>query len=246
MKRKLNGINITYRYHKGKNQKTVLLLHGWGGNLNSFRFLENFLLENDFSVLALDFPGFGGSDEPKENFVIEDYYKIVDELLTLEKIEKVSIVAHSFGGRVALLLASQCLEKIDKLVLCDIAGIKPKFSFFRWVKIKRYKILKKLKEKGIIKRELLEYGSDDYKAMPKGLKNVFNNIINTDLTYTLKNINAPTLIIWGKDDKETPFYMAKKINKNIKGSAIITFEGGHFCYLTESKRFSLIVQNFLK
>lgn len=245
MKRKLNGIDITYRYSRGSDA-TILLLHGWGGNLNSFRSLENYLKSENFSVICIDFPGFGGSEMPVETWTIFDYYKVVSELLKVENIKSVSIVAHSFGGRVALLLASHEPEKVEKLVLVDSAGLVPKFSLTKSIKILNYKICKRLKKIGIIKRDLINYGSDDYKAMPNRLKPVFNRIINTDLSYTLNGIKCPTIIIWGKDDRETPMYMAKKFNKYIKDSAIIKLDGGHFCYLQNAKQFQLIVLNFLR
>ena len=246
MKATLNGLNITYRYHLQKSEAVTLLLHGWGGNLNSFRGLEKSLCQSGLSVLTLDFPGFGGSDFPAENFTLNDYYKIIVELLEKLDIKKVNIVAHSFGGRVALLLASRNSELVKNLVLVDSAGLKPKFSISKSFKIFRYKLLKKLKKLGIIKRELTNFGSSDYRAMPDALKPVFNNIVNTDLSHTLKDITCPTLIVWGKDDKSTPYYMAKKLNKGIRDSAIITFDGGHFAYLQNSNEFDIIVNNFLK
>lgn len=245
MKKVLNNINITYRYHKGNNNKTVLLLHGWGGSLNSFRALEMSLAQSGYSTITLDFPGFGGSDLPKENWELKDYVQIVVELLNAEQIEKVSIVCHSFGGRVAILLASMYPEFIEKLVLVDVAGIKPKFSLIKTFKVWKYKCLKKLKNIGIVKRDLSNYGSADYKAMPSELKPVFNRIIMQDLSNCAKKIQAPTILIWGKQDKDTPLYMAKKLNKLIKDSAIITFDGGHFAYLNHSQEFDIIVDNFL-
>ena len=243
MKKNLNGLNITYRYHKGDGTP-ILLLHGWGGNLNSFRFLESFLIQKNHSVITIDFPGFGGSDMPLETFKLDDYYKIVSELLIAENIQKVNIVAHSFGGRVALLFAYNEPQKLNKLVLVDSAGLKPKFSLVKKFKIMRYKFLKKLKEKGLIKRDLIKYGSEDYKAMPQNLKPVFTKIVNCHLDYTLSSITSPTLIVWGKDDDATPFYMAKKLNKNIKDSAIIKLDGGHFAYLQNADKFAIIVDNF--
>ena len=243
MKKNLNGLNITYRYHKGEGVP-VLLLHGWGGNLNSFRFLENYLVSKNYSVITLDFPGFGGSDMPLETFELDDYYKIVSELIEKENIEKVNIVAHSFGGRVALLFAYNQPQKINKLVLVDSAGLKPKFSLRKKIKIWHYKFLKKLKEKGLIKRDLISYGSEDYKAMPQNLKQVFTRIVNNHLDYTLPSITCPTLIVWGKDDDATPYYMAKKFNKKISDSAIINLDGGHFAYLKNAEKFTLIIDNF--
>jgi pimeloyl-ACP methyl ester carboxylesterase len=224
-----------------------LLLHGWGGNLNSFRTFEKGLIKSGFSVLTLDFPCFGGSEMPPETFSLIDYYKIVSELLMAENLSSVSVVGHSFGGRVAIMLASFEPEKVKKLVLVDSAGIKPKFSLSKKLKVLRYKFLKSLKNKGIIKRDLTVYGSSDYKALPESVKPVFSRIVNTDLTNMLKNISAPTLIVWGKKDTETPLYMAKKLNKKIKDSAIIAFEDcGHFCYLQKPYDFQVIVENFLK
>ena len=96
MKLNISGLNITFRYHKGESKIVTLLLHGWGGDLNSFRGLENYLVEQKFSVLTLDFPGFGGSDVPGENFTLDSYAVIVEELLNNLHIDKVNIVCHSF------------------------------------------------------------------------------------------------------------------------------------------------------
>ena len=246
MKKNVNGINITYRYHKGESQTTILLLHGWGGSLNSFRSLENHLVKNNFSVITLDFPGFGGSDLPKFDWSLDDYVKVVFELLQAEQITKVCVVGHSFGGRVAICLASEHPSLVEKLVLVDSAGIKPKFSLLKSIKIWRYKFLKKLKKIGWIKRDLSNFGSEDYKAMPPELKPVFNRIVARDLCEEAKKIQSSTLIVWGKNDKDTPFYMAKKLNKCIKDSAIITFDGGHFAYLNHNYEFCTILENFLK
>lgn len=246
MKTNLNGLNITYRYHKGKNRIVTLLLHGWGGNLNSFRFLENYLQQQEMSCLTLDFPGFGGSEPPRENFELDDYYEIVDGLLTELNIQKVNIVAHSFGGRIALLLASRKPEIINRLILVDSAGIKPRFSIKKSFKVLHYKFLKRLKKIGLVKKDLSGYGSSDYRAMPNALKPVFSRIVNTHIsTQSLKNIKCPTLIVWGKTDESTPFYMAKKLNKHIKDSAIVALDGGHFAYIQNSQKFLLITNNFL-
>lgn len=248
MKRKFNNLNINYRYTYNKQRdKVVLLLHGWGGSLNSFRFLEKFLIENGFSVINLDFPGFGASDLPPQDFEMQDYYKIVSELLDYEKVESVFVVAHSFGGRVSILLSALEPKRVKKLVLCGSAGLKPKFSLSKQIKIFNYKIAKKLKSIGLIKRDLINYGSEDYKALPEQMKPVFCKIINSNLENYLGDITAQTLLVWGTNDKDTPLYMAKKMNKKIKDSAIVTFDGcGHFCYLEQPEKFEIILKKFFE
>lgn len=247
MKTKLNGIEVNFRYRFNDNKdKVVLLLHGWGGSLNSFRGLENFLVQNNYSVINLDFPGFGNSDLPGDDFTLDDYEKIIVEMLEYLHLEKVNVVAHSFGGRVALLLASST-NYVDKLVLVDSAGIKPKFSITKFFRQKRYKFLKFLAKKGIIKRDLSNFGSEDYRALPDQLKPVFVRIVSRDLTECLGKIKCPTLIIWGEKDTSTPLYMARKMNKKIADSGLVVFKNaGHFSYLDNHDDFLIIVDNFLK
>lgn len=245
MKHIFNGVKTNFRVKFNNNKdKFVLLLHGWGGNLNSFLLLEKYLLENNFSVVSLDFPGFNKSDIPNENFCLDDYVKVVRELLQFLKIEKTFVVAHSFGGRVAIKLASST-STVQKLVLVDSAGLKPRFSLIRYLKIRCYKFLKWLKSKNIIKRDLNKFGSEDYKNLPSSMKKVFVRVVNEDLSCYLKNITCPTLLVWGKKDKATPLYMAKKMKRKIKDSGLVVYKNaGHFSYLDNYNEFLLVINSF--
>lgn len=249
MKKKFNGIEINFRVHYTSKERdnVVLLLHGWGGSLNSFRALEKFLISSDYSTINLDFPGFGASELPKDDFDIFSYAEIIFQLIKNENLKNVSVVAHSFGGRVAILLSSLHPELVKKLILVDSAGINYKKNFITKCKIKWFKFLKFLSSKKLIKLNVNNYGSKDYKALPESLKPIFVRIINQDLTTHLTNILAPTLLIWGEKDKETPMYFAKKMHKSIKDSAIIVFKkAGHFSYLEHHAEFEKIVDNFFK
>lgn len=246
MKKVFNNVEINFRVQKNSNSDNfVLLLHGWGGNLNSFRGLEQYLVLHGYSVINMDFPGFGNSALPPKDFELDDYKKIVIQMLDFLKVEQVSVVAHSFGGRVAIMLAGET-QRITKLVLVDSAGIKPKFNLLVHIKQSHYKLLKFLNKKNITKKDLSKFGSLDYKALPNQIKPVFVKIVNTDLTPLLDKISCPTLLIWGSDDKSTPLYMAKKMNKKIKNSALVVFKNaGHFSYLNNHEQFCLIVDSFL-
>lgn len=247
MKRKLNDILINFRvrYNEQKD-RFVLLLHGWGGSLNSFRGLEDFLADKNYSVINLDFPGFGASEMPPSHFYLNDYVEIVRGMLKELNIKKVSIVAHSFGGRVAIKLAS-LHDVVEKLILVDSAGIKQRFNLKVYLKQKYFKFLKILNKAGILHADLSKYGSEEYKAMPEELKPVFVRIIKEDLSPCLKDISCPTLLVWGSHDKITPLYMAKKIKKNVADCGIVVFKkAGHFSYLEYHDRFLLITDNFLR
>lgn len=247
MKRILNGIEINFRFHlNDSNDNFVLLLHGWGGNLNSFRGLEDFLISQNFSVINLDFPGFGASEMPKDSFNLNDYVLIVEQMLETIGVKKVKIVAHSFGGRVAIKLASSS-SVVEKLILVDSAGIKPKFSLKKYFKVRRYKFLKWLKKHNLTKKNLDNFGSSDFKALPEQMKPVFVRIVNEDLSNIVSQIACPTLIVWGEKDQSTPLYMAKILNKKIKDSGLIIYkDAGHFSYLEHHNEFLIIVEIFFK
>ena len=238
MKTKFKDIYINYEV-LGEKGPWIVFLHGWGGSIESFEIVAQNFANN--RCLLLDFPPFGESEEPYEVWNNDTYVQLLRHLLDELKIKTCAIVAHSFGGRVAIKFASRYNERVEKIILVDSAGVKPRFSLKKFVRIKRYKLAKKL---GLKARD---YSSPDYKKLSPLMKKTFVNIISEDLSPLLKNITCPTLIIFGKEDKETPLYMAKKLNKKIHDSALIVFENcGHFAYLEDFYRFVAISKSFLK
>lgn len=225
----------------------VLFLHGFKGGVESFKGVSNALKEK-FKVISLNFWGFDNnkSDIPKRTFFVKDYAKNV--LLFLDKlnIDRVHIIAHSFGGRVAIYIAANYHERVNKIVLCDAAGIKPKKSLIKRFKVFKYKLLKLLVKCKILKRGCLEkYGSKDYKSLPPVMRQTFINVVNEDLQCYAKKITCPVLLVWGKNDLDTPLYMARALHKNIKDSGLIIYDAGHFAYLEKHKEFCAAVDYFL-
>ena len=240
----VEGLNTNY-LDMGQGE-CVLLLHGWGGSSASMLGLANDL-SSKYRVIVPDFWGFGKSEIPPAAFDVYAYAKAVKSLMDLLKVEKFCVIGHSFGGRVALALASSYPQNINSMVLIDSAGIKPKFSLKRFFKIKRYKRLKKKVEQGVLPADVLRnFGSPDYKELSPQLKQVFVNVVNQDLTNLLDGISTKTLILWGRKDTETPPYMAKLLHKRLKCSKLLWIEGGHFAYMTEQKKCLESIYEFLE
>jgi len=213
----------------------IVFLHGWGGSIDSFKFLVPYLNKN-FKVLIIDFPPFGFSEEPKETFAINDYATLTQEIIISQGFDCPILVGHSFGGRVAIILASKGLCK--SLILTSAAGLKPKRGIKYYIKVLKHKFCKffKIKYNG---------GSKDYKALSPKMKKTFVNIVSTYLEKYAIHINVPTILFWGKKDKDTPFYMAKRLKKLIKTSEIISFKkSGHFCYIQNWKIFVMVINSF--
>lgn len=225
--------------------KTVLFLHGWGGDKNSFSSLYNFLYSYGFSVLSVDFSGFGENEPLSREYTIYDYSNDLKNLLKELNITDFYVVCHSFGSRVFAIIDQNF--NIEKSVICDGAGLKEKFSLSKSFKIFKYKFIKKMVNFFKLDKSILnKYGSSDYKNLPENMKKTFINIVNKDLTNYFKTIKGDVLIYWGKNDDITPLYMAKKLKKLIKNSNLIIENGGHFCYLENDFSFCNLVLEFFK
>lgn len=137
----VDSLKINYM-DKGSGE-LVVLLHGWGSNIELFENMSE-LLARKYHVIAPDMPGFGLSDEPKEPWRVDDYVDFVLKFLEPFAPEKVTFLGHSFGGRVIIKMASRKLPfEIEKVILVDSAGVKPKKTAAQKLRQRNYKIGRK-------------------------------------------------------------------------------------------------------
>ena len=191
-------------------------------------------------VIAFDFPGFGKSFTPTEPWSVDDYADLTAEVLR-QIGQPVDVLAHSFGARVAIKLAARGEKYLDKLLLTGAAGVKPKRSLGYYRKIATYKLLRRF---GDAEKLRQKYASPDYLKLNPVMRESFKKVVGEDLTPLLKQVRRPTLLVFGKNDTETPPYMAKIMQKNIKGSALVWFDAGHFCFLECPARFYAVANAF--
>ena len=232
---------IDYEYINCNKSKTILFLHGWGGNKNSFAYLKKFLKPN-FNLLSISFPPNNIYTTIDTNSVIpltmHDYKNIVLNILKLLNISSLLIVAHSFGMRISLMLATSV--KIEKIIITGGAGIKLNSSFIKKLDLSFIKIF--LHQNPQLWQS---FASSDYKNLDFINRQTFKNIVNINLVNRIKFLTCPTFLFWGTNDKSTPlkmFKIFKKLNPNIKYKLIK--HGSHFCYLEYSNCFVDCCLNF--
>ena len=131
------------------------------------------------------------------------------------------IIAHSFGCRVAILLAARHPEMVGKMVLTGAAGLIPKRSVKYYLKVYSYKAMKWIARKSGLKRLLkalgwdveakirARAGSSDYRALPETMRGTFVKVVNQDLKGYLKDIKASTLLIFGDQDTDCLLYTSR-------------------------------------
>lgn len=245
----IEGTNVYYEI-MGEG-KPIILLHGWGCNSSTFKPLTQFLQKNHM-VFALDFPGFGKSDMPKSPWDVGNYSAFLKKFMEQICLKKTDIIAHSFGGRVAIKLAAEQPELVNKLILVSSAGIKPRRAFkyyFKTILAKTGKLIAKIlgtpgdKIKNWIYHHI---ASQDFQSAGPMRKTLIK-IISEDLYPLLEKILAPTLLIWGEKDMETPVYMGKKMEREISDAGLVILKNaGHYSYLEQFQSFCVIINNFLQ
>ncbi len=240
MKININNVNVNYiQYGEGKD---VLLLHGWGQNIQMMRPIGDNLCSNH-RITIIDFPGFGESDEPGTPWTIDDYSLLIENLVKALNIRKPIVMGHSFGGRVAIRFSAN--NPIEKLVLfgspCIRENKKLPLSTRILKKIKTLPGMDKLGE------EMKKYiGSRDYKAASPIMRQTLVNVINEDLSSYARKIEEPTLLIWGEVDTEAPVDDARELEKIMIDAALIILPGTHYAYLENLGQVINILNSFLK
>jgi pimeloyl-ACP methyl ester carboxylesterase len=226
--------------------QSLVFLHGWGADINVFSPLRRYYARG-FRVVAIDFPAFGKSGAPLLPFTIFDYYDIIIATLNALSINEANFICHSFGGRVGILLGAKNPELVKRLILVDAAGVRPKRRLGYYFKVYLYKFKKTLIKLGLLDKKAIEKaGSADYRGLSAVMKRTFVSVVNEDLTPFLKDIAAPTLLIYGEKDKDTPPYMAKIMKKHIPDSGLALLKGaGHFSFLDKPNEFKIITDKFL-
>jgi len=231
-------INCAKYQNKGCN-KYLILLHGWGSSSVIFNKYIN-ELKNDFNIIAFDLYGFGQSVDPKPFFDTYEYAVQIYLYLQSRGVSEVYIFAHSFGGRIAIILSSLFGLNVKKMVLTGCAGIKPRRSLMYYLKVKLYKFRKKF---GINNYD--EFGSDDYKNSNSVMKRVLVRVVNQELEYLLDDVNCNTLLVWGSEDNDTPLYMYKKILHGIDSVRGVIIRGAHFAAFTHMYLCNNKIREFL-
>lgn len=245
----LDGLAISHDILGSDNAaQTVVLLHGWGRTLKDMSALGAALAQRGYRVHALDLPGFGDSTLPPGVWGAADYARLVAHYLQATCPGKVNLIGHSFGGRISIVIGAEYGDRISKIVLTASAGVLPPKSV-RDVVIGVGKQIMQLPGLNVFERQMKEwaknqFGSADYKAAGE-MELTFRRVIAEDLVPFAARIAAPTLLIWGDADTETPLWQARILEKAIPDAGLVVFQGAtHFAYQERMTDFVRIVDTF--
>lgn len=238
-------------YTKSGSGPDMLLLHGWGCDNTTLESVRR-IAARSHTVYNLDFPGFGSSPEPAEIWTVFDYATMLQQFIAALGIRRPVLLGHSFGGRVSIIHASAHAD-VDKVILVDSAGVRNPLPLRKRIKVAAFKAAKRIapvvlgKAAGqrFIDRWRGSAGSADYRAASPKMRAIMSKVIAQDLRHLMPKITAPTLLIWGKDDKDTPLADARKMEALIPGSGLVVLPGDHYSFLRSPAQFAAVLASFL-
>ncbi len=188
----------------------VLALHGWGRTHHDFdAVLRPSGDAPPLDAVALDLPGFGATPPPPEPWGSLQYAQFVAPVLE-EMQQPVVVVAHSFGGRLAVHLATLCSAQVGALVLTGVPLLRlgpPRQP------ARAYRLVRSLHRLGLIDEERMErarqrYGSADYRAAQGVMRQVHGRQVQETYEQQLDAIAVPVTMVWGEDDATVPLAVA--------------------------------------
>ena len=230
-------MNVAYlRRGEGKD---LVFLHGYLSCKESF-YPQIGYFSRHFRVTAPDFPGFGESDRIPAAWSVGDYADWLEGFFKEQGIVFPYVIAHSFGGRVAL----KCLARglIDRAVLTGCAGIvKERTAAYR-IRVGGYRLVKRVAPRFAE----AHFGSREYRSLSPLMRESYKKIVNEDLREEAGRIARPVLYLYGERDKETPLSSGRILHECTAGSKLAVFKGcGHFAHLEEPLLFNLAAEEFL-
>ena len=232
--------------------KTVLLLHGWGDTSKGLESIKRYL-ETSYQVIALDLPGFGGSQAPAKAWGLDNYADFIAAFLKKIQSPKIyAIIAHSNGGAITIRAISKELLSPEKVVLLASAGVrnvyKGRTKAIRYItkigKAAATPLPNDIKHK-LRQKVYATVGSDMLVA--EHLQETFKKVVTDDVQADAPKLSQPTLLIYGDQDKNTPMEYGLRFHELMPNSTLEVVEGaGHFVHLDASVKAERLIKDFLQ
>ena len=251
----VGGHRICY-VRRGDGAATAILLHGFGGDLNTWMFNHDSLASR-YSVYALDLPGHGNSSKRVGARAFTELAEVLEGFMGCVGVGSAHVVGHSMGGAVAIEFALRHPERCRSLTLIASAALGPEIDgeyIQAFVSATRRNDLKPQMEKlfadpRLITRQLVE---DTLKrkrldGAESALRAIASQLWQHGGQYVilreqLAELKMPVLILWGSEDRILPPSHALNLPRGISAEI---FEGyGHMLHIEAASRVNTAIASF--
>ncbi len=239
--------------------KPVILLHGWLGSWGCWLGTMEALASNR-RAYALDFWGFGESDKRRESYEVSDFVALVEQFMERLGIESAPVIGHSMGGTVALSLALDRPQRVEKVALVGspvegrslnvflkLAGY-PWIAFLVWNSPSLLRFGIKLFAPWIAAS-----WSEWYALLMRDLSKMtlesflwsIHSLHHTNLYPRLGTLRVPSLAVYGRGDKIVDPRQGRLFDRIANSRVVMLDRSRHFPMLDEPENFHSILLRFL-
>ena len=232
----VDGYTIHYYEAGATNATPIVLIHGLGSRAEDWSGMIPTLAASGFHVYALDLLGYGRSSRPDIHYSILDQEKIVVDFMQAIHLTRADVAGWSMGGWVALKLTLDHPTLVRRLVVYDSAGIyfpapydetlftptdRPGLEHLQAMLSPHPMHLP-----DFVARAALRKLADSAWVIDRGMQSM---TAGKDLMdFHLNRITAPTLVVWGSEDKLIPLETGRSLHQKIPNSNLLIIEGcGH-------------------
>lgn len=214
-------------------KKTLYIIHGWTYSIEPWTAVVSLLRTKGIEVKQLRVPGL--TAESDAVWTIDGYVEWLHE--ELAGVKNPIILGHSNGGRISLNYLKKYPGSFSKLILLSAAGINvsnEKVSLKRKLFRIAAKVAKPLKYIPIVRKVAYRLiGGSDYDRAPAHMKKTLHNMLESDKSLDLSDIETPVSVLWGVNDAVTPVAQGRKMAKLLPHATLHEYEGwAHAPYIT--------------
>ena len=254
--------DLTIAYERQGDGPPIVLLHGGLSDHREWR-AQIDGLSDEFTVVAWDTPGAGGSSDPPESFRMPDYADALAAFIEVLDLGSPHVLGLSWGSTLALELTRRRPDLPRTLVLTgayagwagslspeevarrletslrDLDAL-PREAFVRtWVP----SLFAEQTPTDVVER----YVAIMAECHRDGVRAMLTAIAEADLRTVLPKISIPTLLLYGERDARSPLAVAEEMHEAIPGSTLVVLpDVGHMGNLEAPEPFNETVRSFLR
>jgi len=204
----------------GSGPVRVVWLHGWARHSRDFAAAAQMLADRGVASVALDLPGFGSSPVPHSAGGARHYAELIVPTLREIADAPLVLVGHSFGGRVAVVVASEHPELVGELVLTGVPQLVRLGASAR--SPMAYRVIRWLARRHLLSDSRLQaarqkYGSTDYRNAQGVIRDVLVATVQETYESELATLTMPIAFVWGEGDREVPVEIATRAAALVQG-----------------------------